>query len=148
MLLEAGRYLARVEDYAVRISKKGDPLVVIVFNVSNELVYWNGNFVNDMGREIALKTLAECGLKDIKSLTNGTFAEGKSSNCLDMKKDIHVVVDITNGDNGKQFNSIKYVGSSDGVKDQVDKAKAASLFTGMGLEVDYEKFKPKTQIPF
>lgn len=147
-MLAQGRYTGKVEDYGVRLSKKGDPLVVITFAVENERLFWNGNFSNDLGREITLKTLSECGLKDIKSLTNGFFAEGKSSNCLDLTKELILGVDVTAGDNGKQFNSIKYVGGSEGIKDQVDKTKAASLFTGMGLEIDYEKFKPKTNIPF
>jgi hypothetical protein len=148
MELVLGRNIGRVEDYGVRTSKKGDPLIVIVFNVQGERIYWNGNFTNDMGRKISLETLAECGLKDIKSLTNGTFAEGKKSGCLDTDKDIIVGVDLTTGENGKQFYAIKYVGGGDGVKDAVDKAKAASLFTGMGLEIDFEKYKPKAQIPF
>lgn len=139
--------MGKVDDYGIRMSKKGDPLVVIVFAVENEKIYWNGNFLNDMGRAITLKTLAECGLKDIKALTNGTFAEGKSSGCLDTKKEIVVGVDVTNGDNGKTFYSIKYVGAGD-MKEGVDKASAAKLFTGMGLEIDFEKYKPKAQIPF
>jgi len=145
--MEPGRYMGKVDDYAIRISKKGDPLVVIVFSVEGEKIYWNGNFSNDMGRSITLKTLSECGLKDIKDLTSGKFAEGRTSGCLDTKKEIVVGVDITNGDNGKTFYSIKYVGAGE-MKEGVDKSKAASLFAGMGLEVDYEKFKPKTQIPF
>lgn len=146
--MEAGRHTGKVQDYGIRMSKKGDPLVVIIFNVQGEQIYWNGNFVNDLSREITLKTLAECGLKDIKSLTNGSFAEGKASGCLDTNKEIILGVDLVQGDNGKTFYSIKYVGSGDGMKDAVDKSKAATLFTGMGLEIDYEKFKPKTSIPF
>lgn len=147
-MLTPGRYTGKIEDYGIRMSRKQEPLIVIIFNVEGERVYWNGNFSNDMGREITLKTLAECGLRDIKDLTNGSFAEGKASASLDMSKEIVLGVDVVTGENGKQFNSIKYVGAGDGMKDMVDKAKAATLFVGMGLEVDFEKFKPKAQIPF
>lgn len=94
-MLEPGKYTAKISDYAIITTSKGDPAIKIEFWVKTELgndehVSWQGSFKEGKAREITMKALLTCGLCSPANLAD--LAKRKEGHALDLGRDISITV--------------------------------------------------------
>lgn len=114
MLKANGRYKAKIENYTIARTKKGDPMVQIVFNVedhegANHSVWWTGTLAHEKALPITLDALCICGyvgtsIKDFEKIRDGV-----TSGALDCERELLVTIDIENDLEGKPRNRVKWI---------------------------------------
>ena len=134
--MKAGVYEAKVEDYAVGKTKKGDPMVMVRFQVYNtegesHTVTWYGTFSSPKSQEITFEALAVCGMK---TKNPAELTKGKGSGVLDEKKIVTLTL-VSEEWEGKSRIKVKYINSpgGSGFRDKMSQADAAQLFNGLNL---------------
>lgn len=135
MSIQPGTYTAKIVDYGVKLTEKGQPNVTVKFsfNETNTLI-WSGGFYNERATEITLKALGVCGLAttDIAQL-----ADGPASGMLDTDKEVEIAIDHEEY-NGRTYAKIKWINEvgGGGIKNRLTKGEAAQAFVGLNLQAD------------
>lgn len=116
-MIKPGIYLAKVISHAVTETKDGNPQVTITFSFEAEGIKsltWFGSF-KEKALPHTLKALLVCGLK-------GSNPAG----ALDVGREVSIVVDDEEGQDGKIRSKIKWVNALGGAKNVIppDLAKA------------------------
>lgn len=141
MLLDPGIYKAKIADYGIRRTSKGDPAPTIAFiveaNGSQHRVFWQGSW-NGHGMDICMEALLVCGLRSAQDLMY--VAEGRSSGVLDTESsfDITVEVDVNQNDPMKRYNKVKWINAEGGkkFKDAMSVQEFAPEINGRNLVAD------------
>lgn len=103
-ILDPGTYKAKIADYGMSKTQSGKPQAFIVFDVNGTNISWFGlldpkssDGVKKAPLEISVKTLLDCGFSGD---TIEVMAAGKSSNCLEIGKEMDLVIedDLYNGE--------------------------------------------------
>lgn len=112
--LPAGQYRAKILGYNIVATKAGDPSPTIVFQVIDgsgmaHRVFWQGSITTQVGREIALKALHVCGLKNPDDLY--LMAGNIESGVLDTSREVFVTIEIQTDptDPDKSYPRVKWI---------------------------------------
>lgn len=134
--IKAGTYEAKVVDYGVTKTKKGDPMVMVRFTIydaegSAHNITWYGTFSSPKSQEISSEALAVCGMK---TKNFAELANGAGSGVLDQNKVVQLTV-VNEEWEGKTRTKVKYINppGGGGFRDKMSKADAAQLFSGLNL---------------
>lgn len=145
-----GYYEAKIINYGIKKTKKGDPAPVIIFNAETEEgkqhVFWSGSLNDGKARDITLKTLAICGFRNVSAFPY--LAEGPSSGLLNMEKEVQITVehesveevDKKTGEKIiRKYAKVRWINESGGgrFKEAIDVQHAKVLMMNMGLEADF-----------
>lgn len=163
-MLKPGKYVARIVDYYVQMSKNEVPFPRIEFEVDlpdgiTETVSWNGSFKEGKAREIAMETILICGFSG-QNLTD--FAKGPSSNLIPADHEVRITVDtesyLDEKNESKTVAKVQWVNPLHGGKFR--KAMPVSDFAycvnAMGLNASFkslaaqiqQKQETKVEVPF
>lgn len=135
--IKPGTYEAKVVDYGVAKTKKGDPMVMVRFAVYpsetsvSQNITWYGTFSSPKAQEITSEALAICGMK---TKNFAELANGAGSGVLDEKKVVSLTI-VQEEWEGKTRTKVKYINQpgGSGFRDKMSKADAAQLFNGLNL---------------
>jgi hypothetical protein len=110
-LLKEGTYRAKISDYGVGLSKKGDPRPIIAFEIetgeAKRQVFWSGSF-NGGGLDITMEALVTCGLKNPHNFM--FLADGKRSGILNTEAYYDVKVSENPAEDGnKAYNRVEWI---------------------------------------
>jgi hypothetical protein len=141
-LLPKGYHKGKILNYGIKKNKDGVPYPVIIFGVEHEGIlkhaYWQGSFNVGKAREIAIKALLACGLRDATSVA--LLANGLDSHLLNVHMEVEITVEIDTGQDGTQkpFNRVQWINemSAQKFKNLISYGDAAALLAGMGIEYD------------
>jgi len=141
---------AKLSGYKLGQDKAGNPRPQIQFDIPQDggwtSAWWDGNFNNDIGIEIALTTLQICGLKDPDDIAR--LSEGLPSGLLDSEKLYKVKVAIE-GYDGRSFTKIKSVYENDsepkGAK-AMDEVDAKDKLKSLNLGAAFHKIKQEAGV--
>lgn len=119
-LLQPGFYSAKIIDYGVKKTSKGDPAPTIAFEVldsagATHKVFWQGSF-NGRAIDFTLEALLVCGLTDPTKLS--LLANQKASGLLDLEKtfEVDVSIEVNQNDPSKKYNRINWINESGATK--------------------------------
>lgn len=136
----AGKFTAKIVDYAIRSTKNGDPEPTIRFRWDDHEWNWRGSLKEGKAREITLKALFACGFSgdDLSIL-----AEGVVSGALDTDKELLLSVAIELGQDGKEYPVIKSINEIgwQGFQDTMDRGEAIRKMAGMNLKGEIAALK-------
>ena len=131
-----GIYEAKINDYGVSTTKKGDPMAMLRFSYAdsdgnNHFVTWYGTFGTDKSAEISCEALAICGYS---SSNLADLAKGAGSGVLDENR----VVSITLANDeyqGKVRLKVKYVNApgGSGFRSKMEHSEAVQAFKGVNI---------------
>lgn len=136
-MINPGKYTGRVKDYALGVTQKGDPKVMIIFTFKDEHgsqqeLTWTG-FLSEKAKNITIDTLLNCGMKgeDI-----GALVAGVECGVLDTSIDVTLVIENEEYQ-GKTFPRIKWVNRPGGAafKDKLTSADVKKM-PGLNLKAD------------
>jgi hypothetical protein len=130
--IKAGVYDAKVIDYSVGKTKKGDPMVMVRFAIAeNQALTWYGTFSSEKSAEITCEALAICGWS---TKNPADLSKGKGSGVLDEKRTVSLTIAPDTYD-GKTRMKIKYINPAGGggFRDKMEHKEAVTLFNGLNL---------------
>lgn len=113
MLVSGSTHRAKVSTYGVTTTKAGDPLVFINFAIKEddhvEIVKWTGTVVNDVSREITLRTLGICGMTADKLVLLVAGPDGGALN-LNHEVEVKVKEETWNGKSSLKVDRVDPIG--------------------------------------
>ena len=146
---------AKIKSYTVSEAKNGNPQVAIQFNVlmpdgSQKTLSWYGSFSGG-AKDITLKALIICGLKDFRGLKN--LVNGVASGLLDCTKELVLVAEDEmyrkeSGAMGTRTN-VKFINDpamAPQIK-KIDPAKNVQFFNTMGFDQDLMRISGEMEVP-
>lgn len=150
-MIKPGKYVAKIVDYAFRVTKNGDPEPTVRFRWKDEFNTdlewnWRGSLKEGKAREITLKALKTCGFKgDDLSL----IADGVATGALDTTKELQITVSLKPGTDGKDYPTIDWINEvgGSGFQETINRGQVAALLKGMNLKAELASIKT-TEIPF
>lgn len=162
MTIRNGFYTARMSEYGFKAIKTGANAgqlkPFITWQVQRpegdyDTLNWNGNFLNDVGIDIAMKVFATCGMRSGDDIHR--LGEGITSGILDDTREYRVKVDNRKDmkDATKTYTEVTgvYDLKSDAVQEAVKPAEAQSKLAGLNLTASFNKVKnalpPEPQKP-
>jgi len=131
-----GIYEARVVDYGISKTKKGEPMAMVRFSFFDEdndghQMNWYGTFVHPKAAEISCEALAVCGWT-----TNdpADLAKGTGSGVLDEEALVSITLKVEeyNGEKRTKIAYINPVGGA-GFRDSLAHGEAVQMFSGLNL---------------
>jgi len=157
MTIKPGKYVAKVVDYAFRVTQAGKPEPMIRFAWKDEFNTeyqwnWRGSLNEGKAREITLKALKTCGfVGDDLSV----IADGLSSGALDTTKELQITVALKQGQDGKEYPEISWINEvgGSGFQETLNRGQVAALLRGMNLKAELASMKSPvangvSEIPF
>lgn len=138
-LIQAGKYVARVSNWALIPGKDGEaPKVQLGFvfkdsNGAEQSIRWRGSLKEGKPRNFTIKTLLTCGLwgDDLALLADSTV------DALDRNREVQIEVENRLGLDGKTYANVKWVNAMGGDKFRALAAdEAKSLLGGLNLKAD------------
>lgn len=103
-MIEAGTYVAKVASKVISLTKKGDPQVVVTFNIKDKGSVTYFGYFSDKALPYTIKNLITLGLK-------GNNPAGE----IEIGKEVELVVDFETYE-GKDRLKVKYINSLDASK--------------------------------
>lgn len=144
--LKPGIYEAKVSDYGVAETKKGDPMAMMRFTYAdgdgdNHFITWYGTFGSEKSKEISCQALALCGYT---SSNLADLAKGKGSNVLDESRLVSITVAQEDWE-GKTRMKVKYVNPAGGAgfRNQLTHQDAVKKFKGVSIGAAMAEAKKK-----
>lgn len=142
-MIDAGEYSATIGNYGIKATKAGDPAPTIAFKAIDSkgafhTVYWQGSFKEGTAREIALKALIVCGLKDAAMIQH--LGKGPQGRALDMNKKVTVTVIHEERVDGKgMVPRVQWINEPGGAgfRNMMTAEDAARSMESLGLEADF-----------
>lgn len=152
--IKAGPYRAKVIDYGIGATKKGEPQAVVMFRFadadgdSHDLT-WFGYF-SEKARPYTAKNLVTLGFKGDNP---GALVKGKGSGVLDEMKEVEIVVGwdtYTNPETGEQkgrwrVNFINEIGASR-FNNLMEANEVALKFQGMDFGADFAAARAEAKV--
>jgi len=142
-LVKPGRYTAKVLDHGITETKNGDPQAAVRFGFETadgprELT-WYGSF-KEKALEFTIKGLVNCGLKG-----------NNPAGALEIGKEVSIVVEVDQDQEGKDRNVIRWVNALGGITKKMDSREAAAKlerFSGAVMALkEKEGLAPKNFAP-
>jgi len=134
--LRAGSFDAKVKDYSIGTTKKGDPMAMVRFELFDSeglahIITWYGTFGTEKSAEITCEALAICGWS---TKNPADLAKGKGSGVLSEDKIVSLTIAQDTYD-GKTRMKIKYINpvGGGGFRNQMEHSDAVKLFNGLNL---------------
>ena len=131
-----GIFDAKVSDYGIGKTKKGDPMAMIRFSFTDKennehFINWYGTFVHPKAAEISCETLAVCGWT---TNSPADLSKGAGSGVLDENRTISITLKSDTYD-GKTSVKVAYVNPPGGAgfRDSMDQGDAVQAFSGLNL---------------
>lgn len=152
----AGTYPARITNYGIQSTGKGDPKVFVEFQVMDHeahthRVFWSGGFYSQAGTEITIKNLMTMGLKSAEDIPR--MADGMQSRALDpsLKIELNIEQKPHWKEPGRMVPEVKYINPAGtsrpgNVDTRMDAATAASKLASLSLGAAFQKVQEKQQI--
>ena len=109
--IKAGKYLGRILDYGIGVTKEGNPQAVILFAFSDAMdnrheMTWYGTLKEGRGREITIDALLVCGLRG-NNLE--TLADGVQGHALDAGREVQLTIEYQKDQNGREHPRVKWI---------------------------------------
>jgi len=134
--LKSGTFEAKVKDYGVTKTRKGDPMAMVRFEIvdadgDGHNITWYGTFSSEKAAEITCEALAVCGWT---TKNPADLAKGSGSGVLDEDKIISLTI-ASDTYEGKTRMKVKYVNPPGGgsFRNQMDHGEAVQMFNGLNL---------------
>jgi hypothetical protein len=144
--IKAGTYEAKVNDFGLTETKKGDPMAMIRFQYQDSegdqhFITWYGTFVHEKAQEISCETLALCGYT---SNNIADLAKGAQSGVLNQNKVVSITIAGEEWE-GKVRMKVKYVNpvGGAGFRSQLTHADAVQKFKGVNIGAAMSAAKKK-----
>lgn len=139
-LIKQGNHKGVISDYALKKAKTGVCLAVVAVDVGEHTVYWQGAFTGGAS-EITIKTLIDIGFNPNRSLLD--LARGPESEVLQIGKEVKLAISHEADQEGKMFAKVKWLGSAQGIRDQITYEEAVQTFRGVdGLMAEFKAKNP------
>lgn len=150
--VQPGTYKAKINNYFIDQTSSGHPRVNIKFNVqtdpkhpnTTQVLSWNGSMASEKSRDLVLKTLETCGLKNRAMFS--AITRQKEGGALDLNREVYVEVitemkEPRDGSAPYEWTSIKYVNPLDGIvaKDLMSYEDFDAYLNNTGLGQEFEK---------
>jgi len=143
-MVNAGTYTAVVKEHAISETKSGNPQAVIKFGFVSDgapvTLTWYGSF-SEKAAPHTLKALVVCGLQG-----------NNPAGALEIGKEVSIVVEEEEGDDGKARMKVRWVNSLHAIKAVIPqdaaKAKLASLEGAVMLARKNLNIPDSDEIPF
>lgn len=130
MSIKPGTYKAKIADYGVVLSQKGQPQVKVVFSLETGTKFsWFGGISSEQQTAITTKTLFTMGAT---SDTIDKVENGPSGNALNTAKTYELVIE-DNEYNGKVSQRIKYINDPENAQKQAFSKPNGSLSALKGM---------------
>lgn len=150
-MVQAGKHVAKINDWIVEENAKGNPVVKVWFDVPGQgSVRWDG-FLTDKTIDKTLEQLAFCGLTGPLE----TLADGKNGGALDTTKELAITVEHKpdQKDPSKKWANVRWINLVGGAKFDASKVASAKdklkAFSGKWAQVKQEQgVKPKQTLEF
>lgn len=146
--VKAGIFEAKVSDYGVTETKKGDPMAMIRFQYQdaegdNHFATWYGTFGSEKAQEISCEVLALCGYT---STNLADLAKGAGSGVLKEGKVVSITL-VAEEWEGKTRIKVKYVNPPGGAgfRNQLTHTDAVKKFSGVSIGAAMAAAKKKHQ---
>lgn len=133
MDVQPGKYVAKVTDYSVATTLKGDPSIVIRFGFDGDKsLVWNG-YLTEKTQEKTAEVLALLGLKEDDKIQD--LIDGPPSCLLDLNKEVELVIAMETYE-GKTRPRIQYVNQLGGAsfRNVMEKDEFKIKIGGMDLK--------------
>lgn len=134
--ITSGTYEAKIQDYSVGETKKGDPMAMIRFQIFDaegvaHSITWYGTFSSPKAQEITCEALAVCGWT---TKNPADLAKGAGSGVLDEKRTVSLTI-APDTYNGKTRMKVKYINppGGGGFRNKMEHKDAVKLFNGLNL---------------
>lgn len=146
--IKAGVYEAKVSDYGLTTTKKGDPMAMIRFQFvdgdgASHFITWYGTFTHEKAQEISCEVLALCGYA---STNLADLAKGAKSGVLNENKVVSITLAPEEWE-GKSRMKVKYVNPAggSGFRSQLSHGDAVQKFKGVNIGAAMAAAKKKHQ---
>lgn len=127
-MIKPGKYKTKAVDFGVTATSKGDPMVVVKFEVEGQNLFWRGMF-GDKSLAITEKALAALGFESDRF---DVLADGPDSGALNLN--LEVVIEVVNEEyQGQSRSVVKWINEpgSGGIKNGINRVEAVNLFRGI-----------------